>query len=392
VLDDLIDDVVPVDDAVAAYARLTGPGEQRPRGALMLSYPEPEAGPAVTTPVPEPLRRLAGEPPVVGFVGCGAFARQVLVPAFTQAGARLEVVGGGAGPSAEAAVRQLGFRRWAADEQAVLADSALDTVVIATRHGSHAALVEAALRAGKHVFCEKPLALTVAELEAVLRAAESAPGILAVGFNRRFAPLAVQLRQFLRQGGGPATVSYRVSAGEIPAGHWVHDLEQGGGRIAGEVCHFLDTLVFLTGSPLVEVHATGFNRIGAPVQAHDNVVVTARHADGSIGTVTYVSHAAPKVAKERIEAFAPGGIGVLDDYRSLALHTPARRVLKGAGQQKGHREEVAAFVAGTRSGRAPVPLTELANVSLATLGVVDALRTGAPVPVGSSTLPPSTKV
>ncbi len=379
-LADLIDEVLPVDRAQEAYARIAGPPESRPLGALVLSYPDRGDG-AMRSSVPSPERpRRAGSASVaVGFVGCGEFAGQVLVPAFVAAGATLAVVGGGTGPSAEAATRRLGFSRYADDEQAVIDDPEIDAVVIGTRHGAHAALAESALNAGKSVFCEKPLALSVEELDAVMGAAADARGVLAVGFNRRFAPMAIRLREFLAGTAAPLTATYRVSAGTIPASHWVHDLEQGGGRVLGEMCHFIDTLLFLAGSPVVEVHASGFSNIDAPAQARDNVVVSLRHADGSLGTILYAAESAAGIGKERIEAFSRAGIGVLDDYRTLALHGERQETVKSRTQDKGHRNEVAAFVQAVRDGRAPVPVSEIANVSLATLAVVESLRTGAPV-------------
>jgi predicted dehydrogenase/threonine dehydrogenase-like Zn-dependent dehydrogenase len=386
-LEDLIEEIVPVEDAARAYERLTGEGAERPRGAILLSYPDGDrasAGRGAAAPVREPSNALPSSgAAAVGFVGCGSFARDVLVPAFQASGARLELVGGGSGPSADAAVRHLGFARMADSEQAVIDDEAIDAVVIGTRHESHARLVTDALTAGKHVFCEKPVALSVEELEHVTAAAQESAGILAVGFNRRFSPLLVELRDFVRGGaGGPLTATYRVSAGEIPGDHWVHDLEQGGGRIVGEVCHFLDVLHFVAGSAIVEVHATGHGRAAPALQTTDNVIVSVKHADGSVGSVVYVARSAPSIAKERLEAFGPGGIGILDDYRSLELHGPAgKRGRTERRQEKGHREEVAAFLGGVRTGTAPVPLADVVNVSRATLAAVESMRTGLPVRV-----------
>jgi len=384
-LEDLIDEVIPVDEAARAYERLTADAGKRPRGAILLRYPDAD-GPLANGKLAVQARNVTSATATsgavaVGFIGCGSFARDVLVPAFRAADARLEVVGGGSGPSASSAVQHLGFARMADSEQAVIEDGAIDAVVIATRHGSHARLVTDALMAGKHVFCEKPLAMTVEELQAVIAAADESNGIVAVGFNRRFSPLLIELRDFVRGGAeGPITAAYRVSAGEVPGEHWVHDLEQGGGRIIGEVCHFLDSLQFLAGSPIVEVHASGYARTAPALQTTDNVIVSVKHADGSVGSVTYVARSAPGIGKERLEAFGPCGIGVLDDYRALELHGPAGKHRHAEKrQEKGHREEVAAFVAGVRTGTPPVPLADLVNVSQAALAAVESLRTGLPV-------------
>lgn len=387
-LADLIDDIVEVDHAPAAYVRLSGPPEERPRGAIVIAYPEHGDdrtlivnGRSAGAGVAAHKRRVAGAPRI-GLVGPGGFASSVIVPALAAAGAELALVGGGSGPSA-AAARDFGFARVAESSEAVIADPDIDAVVICTRHATHAELVTRALEAGKHVFCEKPLALSLEELEMVIDEARSAPGILAVGFNRRFAPLALRLREYLASGGGSVTITYRVSAGALPAGHWVHDLEQGGGRILGEVCHFIDTLIFLAGAPVTEVHASGVSLDTRPAQAQDNVAVTLRHENGSLGTIVYVPYSAAGVGKERIEAFGLAGVGVLDDYRVLDLHGDETHRVKNHQQQKGHREEIAAFVDGVRAGRAPVALSEVVNVSVATLAVVESIRTGAPVRVGA---------
>jgi predicted dehydrogenase/threonine dehydrogenase-like Zn-dependent dehydrogenase len=379
-LDDLIDEIVPVERAEEAFARVTGPPAERPRGAIVLEYAEAAEEPQQRPAAPAAPARASDGAPAVGFIGVGDFARSVLVPALAAAGARLAVAGGGSGPSAEAAVRRLGFERAAPSAEAVIEDPGVDAVVIGTRHDTHAELARRALEAGKHVFCEKPLALDEEELDGVIGAARASQGILAVGFNRRFSPLLRELRDFVGRRGGAVNVVYRVAAGSLAPEHWAHDIEQGGGRIIGEVCHFVDCLAYIAGSPCTEVVAAGHGRSETPVQAIDNVAVTITHDDGSVGTIVYVARSEAGVGKERVEAFGAGGIGVLDDYRSLELHgegAPRPRRLKR--QDKGHAEEMQAFVEGVRAGRAPIPLDQIENVSRATLAVVEALRTGLPV-------------
>lgn len=384
-LEELIEDVLPVFRAPEAYSRLAGPPDARPRGALLLSYPEASGRsdrqsrpPAATAPA---TLRVSEGAPALGLIGPGRFATQVLLPAFLDAGVRLELVGGGNGPSAEAALRQLGFARVAEDPSAVIADADVQIVVIGTRHGDHAGLAAQALQAGKSVFCEKPLALTARELELVLAAARESPGTLAVGFNRRFSPLAGRLRDAMREAGSPITAVYRVSAGSIPADHWSHDLEQGGGRVLGEVCHFIDTVVFISGSLVADIQAAGFSRIGAPVQANDNVTISLRHAEGSLSTIVYVAESAPSVGKERLEAFAPGTIGLLHDFKALELHGSQTERVRPRRQEKGHVEEVRAFLEAVRTGRPSIPLEELENVSLAALAAVESMRTHALVDI-----------
>jgi predicted dehydrogenase len=384
-LSSLVEEVYPVDRAAEAFARLVGPPERRPRGVIVLAYPDRDAAAeARSDGRVAAVRRVDGRRPSIGLIGPGSFATSVLVPALRAAGAQLEVAGGGAGPSAGAARRLHGFARVAPSAEDVISDAAVDAVVIATRHGSHARLARAALEAGKHVFCEKPLALSVEELDDVLAAARASGRVLTVGFNRRFSPLLSAAREFVRGPGGPLLATYRVSAGAIPAEHWTHDLEQGGGRVQGEVCHFVDSLAFVCGAPVTEVHATGFGRDGAAVQARDNVALGLAFADGSAGTVLYAAVAAPGVGKERLEVFGRGRIALLDDYRTLELHDGARRERRRERtQRKGHAEEVRAFIEALRTGIPPIPLSDLENVTRATIAAVDSLRTGLPQPVPS---------
>jgi predicted dehydrogenase/threonine dehydrogenase-like Zn-dependent dehydrogenase len=380
-LGSLIADVVPVDDAAVAYDRLGAEQDARPRGALLLSYPETAEEPS-PPPAPAPPITSSEASPRIGLIGPGRFATSVLVPAFVEAGARLELVGGGSGPSAESAVRNHGFERFAPEEHEVATDDRVDAVVIATRHGSHAELAREALAAGKHVFCEKPLALHEEELAAVLAAATESGRVLFVGFNRRFSPLLRELKAFV--GEAPLVANYRVSPRYIPSSEWWHDLDEGGGRIVGEACHFLDSLVYLAGARVRAVAAAAVNDPSLPLQARDNVVVSLTFENGSVGTVTYAAGGAESVPKERLEAFAGGRTGILDDYTTLELHGeggPRRETSRA--QDKGHTEEVRAFLESLRSGVPHLPLEEIENVSLAALAVVESLRSGSTVEVRS---------
>jgi predicted dehydrogenase/threonine dehydrogenase-like Zn-dependent dehydrogenase len=393
-LEDLVEDELPVDRAGDAYARLVD-SDTPLRGALVLSYPEQEvssgdssysvvssaptagqAGRAATARSSDELR--------VGLIGPGSFASRVILPALIDAGARPEAVAGGSGPSAGAAARRLGFSRVLPDPHALIRDDAIDLVVVCTRHGSHAQLVVEALNAGKHVFCEKPLALTQDDLVTVIRAASESRGILAVGFNRRFSPLLRAARDFLARPGERMTVTYRVAAGRLASDHWVNDLTEGGGRALGEGCHFIDCLSYLTASPVVSIHAAGYSSDQLPVQAWDNLVITLGFENGCVGTVTYVADGSSDVAKERLEAFSGTRTAILDDYRQLVTYDGhTKRTIAHKTQDKGHRAEIASFLAGAQSGSPPVPLDAIANVSLATLAIVESLRTGSAITLAS---------
>jgi predicted dehydrogenase len=386
-LRDLVEEVIPVEEAGRAYERLAAPAGDRPAGALLLAYDRDldPAREALVLPLPAQRGRVAPltarpSPVRIGLIGPGSFASRVLIPALVRSGAHLELVGGGSGPSSEAAARELGFSRIAPDAAAVIADESIDAVVVATRHITHAELAAQALEAGKHVFCEKPLALTRDELEAVLASAASSRGILAVGFNRRYSPLLRDLRSFVAAPGGPVASSYRVSAGRLDKGHWTNELDEGGGRILGELCHFVDSLRFLTNADVELVHATAYGDRQVPLQALDNVAVNLTFADGSIGTILYVADGSPALPKERLEAYSANRTAILDDYRTLELLGPRRRRKKRSRQRdKGHQHEVDAFLRAVERAEPPVPLAEIANVSMATLAVVESMRTARPV-------------
>ena len=319
-----------------------------------------------------------------------------MLPALKEIAA-LELVGiaSASGMSAKHAASRFGFGYATSDEAQILNDPQVDAVAILTRHNLHARQVIAALRARKHVFCEKPLALSQAELEAIQETLiepwngpealqTGAAPLLTVGFNRRFAPMAQQMRAFLDGRGEPLVAYYRVNAGYIPLSHWTHDPEQGGGRIIGEGCHFIDFLTFLVGSPPSEVSAGGLPDGGR--YREDNALLTFSFPDGSLGVVSYLANGDKAFPKERVEVFSAGRVAVLDDFRSLELVQNGRRKVfhSRLRQDKGHGLEWQAFVDAIRAGGpAPIPYDQLFGVMNATFAALEALRTGKKIPISS---------
>jgi predicted dehydrogenase len=254
-------------------------------------------------------------------------------------------------------------------------------VVIATRHDLHAALAAAALRAGKSVFLEKPMALSASELEDVLDGWRTSGRVLQVGFNRRFAPTFLQLKAFFnRERKAPLVVTYRVNAGSVAASSWVVDRVQGGGRLLGEACHMVDALVDLVGAPVSTVHA---QPIGSASSTVDDLVLTLRFDDGSIGTVVYASGGDRSLPKDYLEMFGGGRAARLDDFRTLRLHAAGSVRTTGGRltrQDKGHAAELAAFVDAVRYGRlSPVDPEISAHVTRVTFAAEESARTGLPV-------------
>ena len=395
----LISHRFPIEQAPQAYELITGKREE-PFLGVLLTYPEKttlaeEAAPAESealVAIPESKAAPAVEAVRLGVLGAGNFANAVLLPALQKV-ERVELVGiaSASGMSAQHAEQRFGFRYAASDEAQLLADPEINTIAILTRHHLHARQTALALQAGKHVFCEKPLALDEAGLEGIVEALNGAEApLLMVGFNRRFAPLAQRLQAFFARRQEPLFASYRVNAGFIPSEHWVHDLQQGGGRIIGEVCHFIDFLTFLTGQPPVSISAQGLPDAGR--YHEDNLTLTLTFPDGSLGTIAYLANGDKAFPKERVEVFCGGRVAVLDDFRSLETVQDGRRqtVRSRLRQDKGHQGEWQAFAeALLAGGPPPIPYAQLFGVTRATFAAVEALRSGRRVRVPGGSKPGS---
>lgn len=368
-----------IEEAERAYAIVTGEDRQSFLG-ILLTYGR-EAG-------AEPVRRIELRPRApkqgkvgIGFIGAGNFAKAVLLPRFrAAAGAELIGVSTATGVNAKTTGEKFGFAYCTTDTEQLLGDESIDAVVIATRHGSHAKFAIDALRAGKAVFVEKPLAIDKEGLRRVLDAQEASGGLLTVGFNRRFSPLVREMKAFFAPG-QPLALQYRINAGPIPADAWVHDPEDGGGRIIGEVCHFMDLVSFLTDDEPEEVFACA---IGGPTaELHDTVTITLRYRRGSIASINYFSTGDKSYPKEWIEVYGGNGIAILDDFRNLTLtRNGKRRRVNRFSQEKGFDQEVAAFLEAVKTGgEPPIPLPSLIATTRATFAIEESLRTGRPVAV-----------
>jgi predicted dehydrogenase len=363
-----------IDEAPTAYDMLVSKEGSPPLG-IVIAYAsegaavEPSGERAAPT-VARAVQPVTGEVGV-GFLGAGAFARGVLLPLFQkQSGAALRRVATAHGLTAFDAQRKFGFTESGTDADVVLEDPSVDLVCIATRHDAHADLVARSLRAGKHVFVEKPLALDEEQLGAVERAAETSAGVLLVGFNRRFSPLAVAMRRAL-EGRGPFVATYRVNAGALPPSHWLNDPVVGGGRIIGEGCHFVDFLAFLSGDAAIE--SVEARCAGRPRGPAEDVVIQLGFSDGSVGQILYTAKGDPALGKERVEAHAGGVSVVLDDFRSVEIVSGGKRRKITAGG-KGHAEEIAALIAAVKVGGAsPIPKASLFSTTRATLRVHEAI-------------------
>lgn len=369
----LISHRIPQVEAPRAYELVLG--DPRALGVI-LTYPEqPAPLERVVRVAPAVRGRSVGVTPAVAVIGAGRFARSTLLPAIRRTGARLVAVASAGGVSSLHAARRFGAEQALSDYRSIWEMPEVNVVFIATRHGSHASLAAEALRAGKHVFVEKPLAIDEEGLEQVRQAHAQRPDLqLMVGFNRRFAPHAQAARRLVAGRSQPLAMSILVNAGAVPPTDWTQDEESGGGRIIGEGCHFIDLLRFLAGCPIVRVQALMFGPQAADVR-EDKMSITLGLADGSIGTVHYWANGPRSFPKERVEVFSEGRVLMIDNWRRLrSWHWPGAPALR-MRQDKGHAAEVAAFLERVRSGgEALIPFDELEEVTLASFAAVRAAR------------------
>jgi predicted dehydrogenase len=347
-------------DATQAYDVVAGTA---PSLGIVLRYP----GKSETNgDVQRSVVLRTDEPPagqgVVGWIGAGNFASRVLIPAFAKAGATLHTLASSGGVSAAVVGKREGFRRATTDPDTLLSSELVDTIVVTTRHDTHASWARRALEAGKHVFVEKPLAIDLEDVDRVASALERTSGLLCVGFNRRYAPMALRAREALRSRTGPLVVDILVNAGSIPRDHWTQRPEEGGGRIVGEAVHFIDLARFFVGAQISDMQV----KTAENERPMDDVAsIQLGFSDGSIASIRYLSNGHRSFPKERIELFADGMVVRIDNWRRmhgwgvsrLTTHLPQT-------QDKGHAALAAAFVRAVREGgSAPIPPNELLEVS-----------------------------
>jgi polar amino acid transport system substrate-binding protein len=281
------------------------------------------------------------------------------------------------GITAKNVAQKFGFNNASSDINDILSDKSVNTVFVATPHNLHAPYALAALKAGKNVFVEKPLAMNDEELEEIREYYAAHGGNLMVGFNRRFAPVSVELKNLFRNTAEPLVMNYRVNAGFIPKEHWTQHEEIGGGRIIGEVCHFIDLMQYFTDSLPVSVYASCIGAGSEKTINRDNIVIKITFRNGSVGTITYVANGDKLLPKERLEIFGGGHAGIINDFRSGEIYSGNKlKKLKLAG--KGHSQEVSAFLEGLKTGRMPISFESIYYTTKATFRIIDSLYTSLP--------------
>jgi predicted dehydrogenase/threonine dehydrogenase-like Zn-dependent dehydrogenase len=391
---ELITHRVPIEDAEQAYELLTEKHDQ-PFLGIVLDYDPQRAQPKVI--------QLKNSPPAVskgaaknasanfGIIGAGQFAQGILLPLLRKIkGVSIVGVATASGITARTVGDKYDCSFCTSDFKEITANPNINAVLIATRHNLHAQIAAEALAAGKHVFVEKPLALNSRELAMLIAACSDASStdssnraILTVGYNRRFSPLSIMLKQAIRKPNERLVIVYRINAGKVEANSWIQDPKIGGGRIIGEVCHFIDLMQFLTDAEPLEVFSNALQVRATGQVDPDTLSANITFSDGSIGVITYAATGDPKFPKERVEVFGGGMTGVIDNWRGLSVSggKSSLRQRKWLTAAKGHREELEAFVNGIETGTWPIDLRSLVLTSETTFAIQRSLRTGRPVPI-----------
>jgi predicted dehydrogenase len=381
-IDPLISHRFNIENAESAYQLMESGNE--PYLGIVIRYPEitsKDHSSAVT----ESRSSVGASPAKVsgkiscGILGAGNFARMVLLPAIKGCSQlHPSAICSAKGLSAKHAAETVGISTVCTDEDQILQNDDIDAVFSITRHDQHARHVVKAIEAGKHIFVEKPLCITLDEFNEIESAredaGESCPQIM-VGFNRRFSPAAKLIREFFTDVRTPLTISFRFNAGPIPEDHWTQDAIEGGGRIIGEACHAIDLCTYFAGRP-TRVFAESVAGDGI---TDDQVHITLRHESGGISHVAYISSGDKSFPKERMEIFGGGRVAVLDDFRKVSLCKNGKTTdTKLAKQDKGHSSEIAAFAKSLTNGTTTIPWDELSSVTIASILAVRSLREGCP--------------
>jgi predicted dehydrogenase/threonine dehydrogenase-like Zn-dependent dehydrogenase len=367
----------PIEQAAKAYELISTSASSL---GVLFDYPSRNGRAletaARTVQVAPIMQRIA---PALGFIGAGNYASGILIPAFSATSVRLKAVSSANGISGTHAAKKFGIELSTTDSASILADPEISAIIVTTRHASHADWVLQGLAAGKHVFVEKPLAITSAQLAAIADAYEArivagrAP-VLMVGFNRRFAPHIAKIEQLLQAVRGPKSFVMTVNAGSVPRNHWTQDPEVGGGRLIGEACHFIDLLRFLADSPISGVHVAPLRDADCP-PIPDTCTICLSFVDGSVGNINYFANGHKALPKERLEVFAQGKVIRLHNFRKLETHGwPGAGSMRLWRQDKGQRACAASFVRAIETGVPPIPFDQLIEVARVTIEASEAAR------------------
>ena len=362
-----------ISDAVKAYDIVLGKTHEFHLG-ILLRYSEKDENRETLFEIrKEPIKRIN-----TGFIGAGSFAQNYLIPGVRAFGASLDGVVTARGLTSKNVADKFKFNFCSTNPDDILLNNKINTVFIATPHSSHAALVIKALEAGKNVFVEKPLAMNQDQLESVINAKQLYNKALMVGFNRRFAPISMKIKNEFKNISEPLVVNIRVNAGLIHKGHWIQDPEVGGGRIIGEVCHFIDLMQYFTDSEPVSVYAEAVSTANSIMTPSDNIAVVIKFSNGSVGNLSYLANGDSSLPKERIEVYGAGKTGIVNDFRDGMIFRNGKS-LKLSSNGKGHKEEIVNYLTAlVTDGVSPLGFRSICLTTLTTFKIIDSLYTGMP--------------
>jgi len=368
----LISERIPLQNYAQAYSNMSA----TKRIATIIEYAETIQQSTITYKQKD----LSAQKGIIGIIGAGNFTSAVILPTLKRNNEQVKTIASANGLSAAILAKKFGISKASSDLNEILDDPDIDTVFITTRHAQHADMSIEALKAAKHVFVEKPLALTHEELDAIIDTWKQSNTTLTVGFNRRFAPLAQKMKKLIGNIHAPMNIIATMNAGAIPANSWVHDMASGGGRILGEACHFIDLCSYFTGS---KVKAVCMNAIGTqPEENTDNASILLQYEDGSNAVINYFSNGSKTYDKERIEVYSMERTLVMENWRKLTGYGFNGFSSSSSRQDKGHTEQFVRLMKSIKAGNAPIiPFDELVNTTRATIAAIDSLKTGAWVDV-----------
>ncbi len=367
---DLITERVPLQDYLQIYNKMGGGSI-----ASILEYPDTiDWNQTVVSGKAFQAQKSSG---VIGVIGAGNFTKMTMMPALKNSGAQYKYISSAGGLTAKSLANKYGFEYSTTDYQQILKDEEVDLVLITTRHDAHALMVKESLLAGKHVFVEKPLAINEVQLEEIKQVYQTKEEslTLTVGFNRRFSPFIKQAKTLLGGSTDSLNIIATMNAGFIPVDVWVQDLQVGGGRIVGEACHFIDLMVYLTGSNVAEVTMSALGK--NPTEQTDNAIITLKFENGSQGVINYFANGSKAYAKERIEVYSQGRTLIVDNFRKLSAYGFKGFSSMGGTLDKGHKDQFKSLIEHVKQGKGPlIPFEEIYNTTKTSLAALKSLREG----------------
>ncbi|MBD3181066.1 zinc-binding dehydrogenase [Candidatus Poribacteria bacterium] len=380
---ELITHIFDFEEAQKAYDIITGKTQEKYLAILLKYKINEELNSSIVIRSPDSVKtpkKVTSDRVNIGVIGAGNFARGILLPILKkQKSVDIKCIATATGLTAADAGKKFGCNYVTSDYKEMLNDDELDAIFVATRHNLHPVIAIEAIKKGKYVFVEKPLAISMEQLEEVMNIWESFNGNIMVGFNRRFSPFARRIKKFFHNRKFPLFINYRVNAGPTSKDSWVHDMEEGGGRILGEVCHFVDFIQYMIGLYPNQVYTDMLRRNGKTLENMDNISSILTFPDGSIGTINYLSNGDQRYPKERIEIFGGGSVYAIDDFISAEIVTNGKRKKFSGHQDKGHKTELTEFVAAVKNNtHVPEDFREAIAVTITTFKIIESAKSGLP--------------